>query len=122
VVTGGSGLIRGVTTGGSGLIREVVTDGSGLIRGVTIGGSGFMRSGLIRGGKTTVSRNRVEALLTKQIWNTPEFHTKTLIKIHVKHDNYLYKERHSFVILSWHPTKLIIHLFFFFLKICKKKY
>ena len=76
MVTGGSGLIRGVTTGGSGLIREVVTDGSGLIRGVTIGGSGFMRSGLIRGGKTTVSRNRVEALLTKQIWNTPEFQTK----------------------------------------------
>ena len=71
VTIGGSGLIRGVTIGGSGLIREVVTDGSGLIRGVTIDGSGFMRRE-----DYCIKKHRVEALLTKQIWNTPEFHTK----------------------------------------------
>jgi hypothetical protein len=92
----GSGLIREVVTGGSGLIREVVTDGSGLIRGVTIGGVAYKRRE-----DYCIRKHRVEALLTKKIWNTPEFHTKTLIKIHVKHDNYLYNERHSFVILSW---------------------
>lgn len=97
----------GVAIGGSGLIRGVSIGGSGLIRAVAIG-----RSGLIRG--DYYIRKQIE-LISKHFWRKKSemplnFIQKTLNKNTC--DIYFYNERHSFLILSWHPTKFIIHPFF----------